>query len=199
MAIEKYTTEALVIAVYDSSENDSVVKMYTREFGMITGLSKGLRKSIKMRPHVQPFRESYITLVKGRDIYRIVGVVESQNNNILTKSNKDENLNNENIIKQVRPYIASVLARFVQGEQKNAKLYDRLMDYLKIKNANVNTIRLSIIADVLMILGYMDIESIGLSKNEYINISAEDFYIHCELKKKDVVHSVQSAIKDSML
>jgi recombinational DNA repair protein (RecF pathway) len=77
MAIEKYVTQCLVIESYDQGEHDRVYKLFTREFGMITAHAKSVRKlESKLRAHVMPRSMSLVTLVQGKEIWRLVGAEE---------------------------------------------------------------------------------------------------------------------------
>ena len=185
MALEKYTTEAIVIHMFESGESDILLKLYTREFGMILAKASSLRRSVKMRPHIQVGREVFVTLVKGKEIYRLAGVVERVKNN---ESNR-----------QVSAAVVASLSKYIQGEQKNAKLYDRMVSYIHIGDSEARAIRLAIHADILIMLGYLNIEDLGLEKQGYIQSDAIGFYIHVTLNKKSIVHNVAKASEASML
>lgn len=183
MAIEKFTTEAIVIALYDNGENDCMVRLYTREFGMIQAISKGLRKSFKLRAHIQPAHRSHITVVKGKEVYRIAGASE------IYEVGDRRRLS----------YIAQLLNRFIHGEQQNTHFYDKLIEYLVLGDVDMSTFRLAVTVEMLISLGFVDIAELGLERDAMLRMTAEDMYIHAQLHKPSVVHIVSEAIKASML
>jgi recombinational DNA repair protein (RecF pathway) len=161
-----------------------MLKLYTREFGMILAKASSLRKSTKMRPHIQVGREVFVTLVKGKEIYRLAGVVERH---VFVNS------------RQVSACVVASLSKYIQGEQKNIKLYDRMVSYIHIGDSEARAIRLAIHADILIMLGYLNIEDLGLEKQGYIQSDAIGFYLHVTLNKKNIVHNVAKASEASML
>jgi recombinational DNA repair protein (RecF pathway) len=182
MSIEKISTSAIVVALYDSGENDSLIKLYTREFGMILALSKGLKKSFKLRSHLLLGRVTTVTLVKGKEIYRLVGAQECV-------ANSGNNLK----------YFIGIITRLVQGEIKNTRLYDRLLKYGKIKNVDLSILKLTVSADLLIVLGYLDTKSLGHSIEDYLSMDVEEFMLSIQLKKSNTIHMVKQGLQDSML
>lgn len=183
MAIEKYTTPAFVIAMYPSGEDDVIIKAYTRDFGMINIKSQSLRKSVKLRGHIGLHKLCQVTVVKGKEIYRLTGVVEMQ---------KDTDF---------IPHICECVGKFIHGEGKNVKLFDRLMAYCEMekKDYDVALLRVALYADVLIQLGYLDIEELSMSKTEYINCDVSHIYLLSSLNKKHFVNTIQKSIASSML
>ncbi len=182
MSIEKETTSAIVIGAYDSGESDAMLKLYTRDFGMIFALSKGLKKSSKLRAHLMLGRVSDITLVKGREVYRVVGARESS-------EYKSINLK----------YFITVINRLVHGEIKNIRLYDRIIKYGYVKDVDTLTLKLAVSAELLIVLGYLDTHKLGINIEDYIKMEVEEFLLLVQLRKRDVTHMVRSGLEDSML
>lgn len=182
MAIEKYTTEAFIISMYESGEDDIVFKAYTRDFGMILVRSTSLRKSIKLRGHIRVNHMSQITVVQGKEIYRLTGAVEIQNQN------------------KFIAHVCECIGKFIHGEGKNVKLFDRLVQYSNLGNDfDMQQLRISLFAEVLIQLGYLDIENLSLTKEEYINSDINHFYLLSSLNKKVFVNTIQKSIVESML
>lgn len=181
MAIEKYATEGLVISLYETGEHDMNVKIFTRDFGMIFAKGASLRRSIKMRSHIMPARLTTVTLVKGKENYRLAGVTEVNKKHVALR------------------YIREGLAKFVQGEQKQNSLYDRLMSYVEIGEVEENILRLCINLDIVIRLGYLDIEQINLSKAEYFDHDVNYFLLRVSTNKVNCLRELSSAIKNSML
>lgn len=182
MSIEKQTTSAIVTAAYDSGEHDVMLKIYARDFGMIYALSKGLKRSAKLRSHLMLGRVADITLVKGKEVYRVVGARESM-------SDKSPNIK----------FFINIINRLVHGEIKNIRLYNRILKYAQIENVDVLTLKLAVSAELLIVLGYIDTNKIGIKIEDYIKMEVGDFLLTVQLKKKEVALLVKSGLEDSML
>jgi recombinational DNA repair protein (RecF pathway) len=181
MSIEKYSTEAIIVYVIDSGENDAIVKMYTRDFGMIYAKSASLRKSVKLRAHIMQNRISSVTLVKGKEYYRLAGA-------------KEEYTNSKNL-----PVITKIINKYIAGEQKNIKLYSRLIDYVNYKDIDEGMLKLTITSEVMIMLGYLNSESLGLKLEEYLALNVNDYVMHIQIRKKEAVQIVRTAMEASML
>ena len=184
MSIEKFTTEGLVLAAYDSGESDAVCKIYTRDFGVITAKQSSLKKSVKLRPHIMPHRFTNVTVVKGRELYRIAGARESEMNNHKNK---------------IVPHMSQMVNRFLGFEVKNIKLYDRLSQYITVKDLDVSIVKLCMLADIMITSGYMDTQSIDMNLEEYKASNTDDIYIKVVTSKDQVVKNLRIAIESSML
>jgi recombinational DNA repair protein (RecF pathway) len=184
MAIEKQSTEAIIVRIYESGENDAVIKMYTRDFGMIYAKSMSLRKSIKLRAHIMENRITNVTLVKGKEYYRLAGAKEEYD-----KINEHKNL----------PIVTSIISRYIIAEQKNTKLYERLLDYIRYKNIEQSVIKLCLTSELMIMLGYLDSDSLGITLDEYLNTDLEDYILHIQIRKKEAVQIVSDAVSASML
>lgn len=72
----KYTTAAVSLAHSPLSEASSLVTLLTGDFGIIRARSQGLRKpGAKMGAGLQTLAESDVTLLKGKEGWRLAGSV----------------------------------------------------------------------------------------------------------------------------
>lgn len=184
MAIEKQSTEAIIVKIYESGESDAVVKMYTRDFGMIFAKSMSLRKSVKLRAHILENRISNVTLVKGKEYYRLAGAKEEYD-----KINEHKNL----------PIVTTIINRYIIGEQKNIKLYNRLIEYVNQKDLDTNILKLCVTSEIMIMLGYLDSELLGLDLEKYLSLNIDDYIMHIQIRKKEAVQMVSHAVTASML
>ncbi|MCF7843575.1 recombination protein O N-terminal domain-containing protein [Candidatus Gracilibacteria bacterium] len=184
MAIEKYVTNCFVLESYDQSEHDRVYKLFTREFGLITAHAKSIRKlESKLRAHILPRSVSLVTLVQGREVWRLVGA--------------EEQFMYEHGIHEA----TALLKRFIRGEGEHKVLYDRLIQFLKTtKNYDVKMVRVLLYYIFLVELGYADAKVIG-AKNfkEYSTWSVDDLYTHLLLSYENVRSHVQEVMKEMQL
>lgn len=184
MAIEKYVTRCLVIESYDQSENDRVYKLFTREFGMIIAHAKSIRKlESKLRAHIRPRNVSLVTLVKGKEVWRLVGGEEV----IIVEDNIHE--------------VTTLVKRFIRGEGAHKALYDRLIDFLSVsKNYELKISILLLYYILLVELGYADAKVIGAKDlKEYVSWSVDDLYTHLLLSYDNVRKHVQDVMKEMQL
>lgn len=184
MAIEKYTTPALIIESFDQGEHDRVYKLFTREFGMLMAHAKSIRKlESKLRAHVLPRSVSLVTLVQGREVWRLVGAEE--------KMDPHSTLHD----------VAHLIRRFVRGEGAHKALYDRLMDFVAVeKTLDTQKSRLLLYYIVLVELGYADARAIGANDiKEYIQWNVGDLYTHLLLSHVKVRDHVRDVLKETQL
>lgn len=184
MAIEKYATQCFVIDSYEQSENDKAYKLFTREFGLVIAHAKSIRKlESKLRAHVLPRTVSLVTLVKGREVWRLVG--------------GEEVLQSDNRIYE----ITKLLNRFVRGEGAHKTLYDRLLSYVKNKETfEINKSRILLYYIVLVELGYADARVIGAKTlKEYISFDINDLYTRLLLSYDEVKKHIHDVLKEMQL
>lgn len=74
MSHHTYTTEALVLGGIDIGEASRSLILYTRDLGLVYGFAKSVREvRSKLRPAVQSLSLVLVSLVRGRDIWRVTG------------------------------------------------------------------------------------------------------------------------------
>ncbi len=184
MAIEKYVTKCFVIESFDQSENDRVYKLFTREFGMIIAHAKSIRKlESKLRAHLLPRSVSLVTLVKGKEIWRLVG-------------GEEMNFDKENIHE-----VTTLIKRFIRGEGAHKALYDRLIDFLSVSKNYETKVSILLLYYILLVeLGYADAKIIGAKDlKEYVKWSVDDLYTHLLLSYDKVRNHVQDVMKEMQL
>ncbi len=184
MSIEKYTTEAIILNIYDQGENDRVYKMFTYEFGLVMAHGKSIRKlESKLRSHLMVGRTVLVTLVKGREVWRITGATDISDKNVFLHE------------------IASVLNRFIQGEGAHKNLYKNLISISKnFASFDKTKAKLLIYFVVLVDLGYADHKMIGSRDvKEYFSFDVNDLYTHLLLNYENIKKHVSLVIEDTHL
>lgn len=184
MAIEKYTTKAFVLAMYDNGENDRSYKLFTRDFGLIIAHARGIRKlESKLRGHILVGHLILVTIVQGKEVWRITGAEEI------------------NIKSLFRNEVIKIIERFVKGEGAHKKLFDKL-NYIceTAGNYNESDLRLFTYFILLVDLGYADAEVIGAKNiDEYKSWSIEDLYVHFIIAKDHIRKHIQMVMKEVQL
>ena len=116
MSHVKYTTDAFVITSKENGEADRIFKLYTKDFGMIFAISKGVRHlKSKLNPHLGIGSKVKISLVKGKEFWRLIEAVRYEEKNTSIQS------------KRHFAKIMAVVSRLVQGEEKNLEVYNSLL------------------------------------------------------------------------
>lgn len=184
MAIEKYTTSCFVVESFDQGENDRAYKLFTREFGLLIVHAKSIRKlESKLRVHILPRSMSLVTLVKGKEVWRLVGAEEQHTE------------------KEYMYEVTLLIKRFIRGEGSHKALYDRIVQFLQNTTKYENKMSRVLIYYILLVeLGYADAKVIG-AKNlkEYISWSVDDLYTHLYLSYDSVRSHIQEVMKEMQL
>ena len=185
MSIEKYTTIAFIIKHYQDGEDNVMIKLYTKDFGLIFAKSQSLLKSIKLRGHLLQGRISNVTVVRGREYFRIAGA---------TEINYD--------IEMVR-YIIGNVERFIHGQEENQKLFSVLECYLNYIKSNNNFSRIDmkilIIISILYELGYFDFSNTNINEREYNDMNIDDKLLFVNLNKSKLKLLINNSISKTML
>jgi len=113
-----YNTKAFIINNFPSGEADSIIVMYTEEFGLISAIAKGLRDmKSKLRYSLQELSYGTVALVRGREFWRV------------TNAATEISLFNKALAPSFRNTLASILAfvkRFSPGEDRNIDIFESL-------------------------------------------------------------------------
>ncbi len=113
-----YNTKAFIINNLPSGEADSIIIMYTEDFGLISAIAKGLRDmKSKLRYSLQELSYGTVALVRGREFWRV------------TNAATEISLFNKAISPTLRNILASILAfvkRFCPGEDKNNDIFESI-------------------------------------------------------------------------
>ena len=113
-----YNTKAFIINALPSGEADSIIVMYTEDFGLISAIAKGLRDmKSKLRYSLQELSYGTVALVRGREFCRV------------TNAATEISLFNKALAPSLRNVLASILTfvkRFSPGEDRNDDIFESL-------------------------------------------------------------------------
>jgi recombinational DNA repair protein (RecF pathway) len=148
MAYTVHTTEGFILSSTPVGEANRLYHIFTREFGVIIATAQGVRlMQSKLRPHLVDSSLSSISLVKGKEFWRITSAA-----GIYRSNNK------------IYIQILSVIKRLLQGEGEHETLFDYLKQELFKDNLDETTIMIKILTD----LGYIDKKGITNNKKDLI-------------------------------
>lgn len=197
MSYRIYTTEAFVLANRSYGEADRLLKILTPELGGVNVLAKSLRlEKSKLRYGLQLLHHSNISLVRGRDFWRLV-------NAEVSNELKDFYKNKENQAMIWR--IFALLNRLIHGELENRELFFDLkqaFDFLDKIDPADNSLRQNVecvlVLRLLKHLGY-------LSSNELLVPWAEDFsWLENDIRevsaiRREAIFFINQALKNTHL
>lgn len=148
MKQRNYSTQALILAIKDYSEADRIIVVYTKDFGKLSLIAKGVRKTkSKKRGHLEIFNHLNFSAVKskGLDIMIEADLINSFPN--IRKNLKKIS---------VGYYFCEVIGKITKEDEKHVILFDFLIDYFgKLeKENNLKSLRMSFIKNLLINLGY---------------------------------------------
>ncbi|MDP3996677.1 MAG: recombination protein O N-terminal domain-containing protein [bacterium] len=154
-------TDAFVIKVATVKEANATFLIFTRELGMLWASAQSVRRTdSKLRGHLREFSFSHISLVRGKDTWRITGAEQMVNFYDCFFTNKDALF--------VCARIFGLLRRLLYGEEKNERLFSVLEETFNfIKESALSRSRLLNVETIAVLrilhcLGYIgDSKEIG--------------------------------------
>lgn len=155
MSYVTYTTRALVCGGFDQNTSDKSFLLFTRDAGMLFASARSVREETsKQRCALQEFSRVRVSLIKGKQGWRVGSVEVEQNDFSLAKD------------RQTRSSIVMVhrlLRRFIRGEEAFPDLYDftvSALDELLQSQPNRRILDLFVQAHMLLLLGYVSESSV---------------------------------------
>ncbi|MEX0917766.1 MAG: recombination protein O N-terminal domain-containing protein [Candidatus Paceibacterota bacterium] len=116
MAYQTYTTEAVVCGSYDRNTSDRSYLLFTHDAGMLYATARSVREErSKQRYALQDFSLIRVSLVRGKNGWRI-GSVENEQNAFLHPS--ATRVTRTHLLRLVK-----LLRQFLHGEEAHPELY----------------------------------------------------------------------------
>ncbi|TSD02776.1 MAG: DNA repair protein RecO (recombination protein O) [Parcubacteria group bacterium Athens0714_16] len=165
-----YTTEGLIIESRIFGESNKIYFILTRDFGLIKATAQGVCKTeSKQKFGLQTLSFSKISLVKGRDIWKITSAISLEN----VFSNLKGEKNKLNVF--IR--IVSLIRKLLVEEEKEPIFFDvikSLYKFLKTEDSNnrdkLSSAELLTVMKILHTSGYL-----GENKNFGDLLGVDDF------------------------
>lgn len=193
----KHTTFAFVLNVSPSGEKNHFVTLFTHEFGMIKAKAQSVRVSdSKLRYALQEYSYVEISLVKGKDVWRIT--------NALPIFNVYFELIDEQDLFMAIARIFSLLKRLVPEEGCETLIFGDLeticknAQLKKYSQKSIEILEWLFILRMMCFLGYSHKESFEKlcdDKIEWTNEYLESVSTH----KEQAIYSINNALKASQL
>ena len=190
-----YTTKAIIIKSIPIGEANKYYFFLTEDLGFIRATAQSVRlDKSKLKGHLQDFCFVKISLVKGKDIWRITNVETIEAGNFLDDVNKLICIKN----------IFALLLRLLHGEEKNEPLFrsiESFYNFLLKNDLSQNSIKNLETITVLRILynlGYFK-ESFDLSDFVIDNELSLDKLNLFDDKKKTAILNINNALNETHL
>lgn len=126
MSHQLYQTEGLILAAHDYGEANGFYQILTPDLGLIGASAQGVRHAkSKLRPQLGSLSHAKLTLVRGRQVWRLVGAEASGLlASVLSEASKH----------RAWARVAELARRLIRGEAADAKLYEDLLAGLTVLN-----------------------------------------------------------------
>jgi DNA repair protein RecO (recombination protein O) len=144
----KYSSEAIVLSRKNYSEADRIIVIYTKHYGKITIIGKGVRKpKSKKRSSIEVFSKIKFSAArtKGFDILTEVELIDFYKN-VRTDLKKVS----------VAYFFVETVNKLTQDGEKNDEIYNLLVKYLDSlkRSAVLKKLRHMFISEILILLGF---------------------------------------------
>ena len=189
-----YQTHAFIVGGVNSGDANRFVDVFTREIGLVRAVAQSARRErSKLRYSLQNYTFGHVSLVRGRDVWRITGAKGdwSAYHDLREHSGKLLLLGR----------ISSLISRLLTGEEKNEELFDAVSECISfLKEASLTERELRgveyiIVSRMLYRLGYLS------EMHDFLNYgSYTDDMINAVLaSEKEFVQEINHALKESQL
>ncbi|MES2134655.1 MAG: recombination protein O N-terminal domain-containing protein [Patescibacteria group bacterium] len=122
MSVREVTARGIVVARRSAGEGSVRISLYTDSLGLVSALAKSAREErSKLRPHLQVGTTGVFTLVKGRDVWRIIGATNTENSYFSLSGKSDA--------QEASARIIAVVRQFIRGEGSDPYLFSALFGF----------------------------------------------------------------------
>jgi DNA repair protein RecO len=191
----KYSTPGFILESKATGESSRLLFIFTREVGMVGALAQGVRfgKS-KLRYHLRDFSVVLATLVRGKELWRLVSAGEIAGEPAFEAGSEEL---------KIAARILTLLRRLLSGEEKDEALFDELRAAFAYLRSGAGEGKLKefeslAVLRILSALGYVggmkDIDPAFLSRS-WDTPLLDDFAPY----RPQVVHEINRSIRESQL
>ena len=189
-----YHTKALILGSREFGEAGKYYFLLTRELGLVYARAQGVRKlSSKLRYVLQDFSYVNVDLVRGREFWQVTSA---------SKTNELETLVQEKVKFKIFINIARLSRRLLSGEEGNEKLFDDLVNSLKVLEVaktkeEIQNIEILAVLRILNNLGYIG-EAEKLSEVIHSPLS-DELLGELKVKRKLAIGHINKALRETQL
>jgi DNA repair protein RecO (recombination protein O) len=145
---KRYSSEAIVLARRSYSEADRIIVVFSKKFGKLSLLAKGVRKlESRKRGSLEVFSQMRFAAARGKNLDLII---ETEIVNSFPAMRKN--------LKKVAVayYLMEVVGRITKEEERNVKFYSHILKNVRklAKATSLRQLRKDFVYDSLVLLGY---------------------------------------------
>lgn len=160
MATHTYTSFAFVLGGLDVGEGSRSLALYTRELGLVYGVARSVREArSKLRYALQPYSLSEVSLVRGKDVWRVTGAREATGYYFA--------LAHAPLKQEVAVRILALLRRLIRGEEPHGEIFTLIENGLSfllsesLSDEEVALVECAVVIRLLYLLGYVGETSVA--------------------------------------
>ena len=189
-----HTTPGFIINAQPYGEAGKVLQIFTRELGLVTATAQGVRlEKSKLRYHTVDLSRGKFSLVRGKDLWRLVGAETEQFAAYPQEAQK------------LVARLAKLLRRLLQGEDAEPALYDCLSDGLDYvsrpetgESPGLQAVEVLIVFRLLQRLGYIGANK-DLAAFWEASVMTPDLVEQASVQKKALIQQINQALSASHL
>lgn len=162
-------TKAYILSSQNYGESNRLYRILTPEYGLLLVAAQGVRQlHSKLRYHLQEFVELRLTLVRGREIWRITGAEQYH----------QPFSSGDHLKRGVVKRISALLCRMVPDEERSPELFAHLQNLLvvlgqeELNPTELYHFELATALSILNLLGYVPAASVPSSRHEVLPAQA---------------------------
>ncbi|OGG47331.1 DNA repair protein RecO [Candidatus Kaiserbacteria bacterium RIFCSPHIGHO2_01_FULL_49_13] len=119
-----YDSTAFVFGGVSLGEANRYLTLFTKELGLVSAVARSVRaEHSKLRPLLQELSEVDVTLVRGREVWRVTGAV--------LRRRLPETFKTEPERLKLAARLSLLLRRLLPGEERNPQLFDLYADTIR--------------------------------------------------------------------
>ena len=191
----RYESQCFVLSSYPEKEANRSYVIFSRDLGLISAKAQGVALSAsKLRGNLEAPSKVSLSLVKGKEVWRIVGVQAENNLWLDLKSNR------EGLALFTR--LANLVKRMVQGEERHEELFLVLEECAlalqeKVTKEDLLALELVLVSKLLHHLGYFKLKE---EYEEFFNKTLSEIDSKKILSmRRYLVADINRALKESHL
>jgi len=192
--LREVTARAIVVARRSAGEGSARISLYTDSLGLVTALAKSAREErSKLRPHLQVGTTGVFSLVKGRDIWRVIGATGTENSYFALSPKKSA--------QEASARVIGVVRQFIRGEGSDPYLFSALFGFFRalpsIDEEYVPEAECAVVLRILAASGYVREDA---DMGRFLDIAYDDATLkQVRASRRSLVRLINEAISESGL
>ncbi|MBL7045932.1 MAG: DNA repair protein RecO [Parcubacteria group bacterium] len=197
MSYQLYKTDAIVLSSYDTGEAHRTFELLTEELGFVRATARSIREEkSKLRYSLQDLSVSNISLVRGKEVWRITGANEGFN---IYHALKHDSQKERSILR-----VVSLVRRLVHGEEQNRELYEIVRNAVSFLQTSESCdeaddrFEILTVLRILYNLGYLARRSSYEKLLDSIDLNTE-LISSVTSVRRDLIESINTSLSESHL